>query len=106
MVFKNTTFRVDPAARVSTRFRCLIFASGVAEPFLPGAKLLLESNQVFQHTPGYRWNIPPTRITNTIMFGGDQMSRGDRCILTEMNPEELGDFGAQDLANVAWVSWI
>ena len=34
------------------------------------------------------------------------MSPGDRCILTEMDPQKLGDFGAQDLANVAWVSWI
>ena len=44
-----------PVASVSTRLCCLIFASGVAEPFLPGAKLLLESNKIsnipLEHTP-------------------------------------------------------
>ena len=102
----HTTFRVDPRRECFHPFPLSHLCIGCGRTVSAGRKTVIESNKVFQHTPGYPWNIPPTRITNTIMLGGDQMSRGDRCILTEMNPEELGDFGAQDLANVAWVSWI
>lgn len=45
-------------------------------------------------------------ISSFVRASRRRKSLGDRCILTKMNPEGVGDFGAQDLANVALVSWI
>ena len=106
-VKKTRHFVLIPVQSVST-FPFFHSCIGCGRSVSAGCETLLESN--IQHTLGtYPRPESPTLLCLGIpvSFGGDFYGPpGDRCLLTEMDPENLGDFGAQDLANVAWASWI